>query len=212
MARILITSGPTREYLDPVRFLTNGSSGRMGAALANQALLRRHDVVVVSGPVSIEYPAAAQVIRVESTQEMLNTCLALFPDCDGVIAAAAPCDYGPKSRERHKISKAGESLVLELIETPDIIALLGKNKRLGQWSVAFALETQNGFQHALEKLRGKHCDLIVLNDVSAIESATITVHVIDPDGNAVMAQGCKDDVASSIFDYLELTLLFNEQL
>jgi phosphopantothenoylcysteine decarboxylase/phosphopantothenate--cysteine ligase len=145
-------------YLDPVRFLTNGSSGRMGSALANQALLRGHDVVVVSGPVSIEYPTAAQVIRVESTQEMLNTCLAIFPDCDGVIAVAAPCDYGPKTTERHKISKSGGPLVLELIETPDIIARLGRSKRAGQWSVDCP-ETQNAFQRALETA-AKHCDLI----------------------------------------------------
>src|SRR5437667_9718795 len=91
MTRILITSGPTRQYLDPVRYLTNASSGRMGQALAAAALARGHDVVVVSGPVNLEYPAAAQVLPVVSTEEMLDTCQRVFPTCDGLIGVAAPC-------------------------------------------------------------------------------------------------------------------------
>ncbi len=93
MARILITSGPTRQYLDPVRYLTNASSGRMGAALANAALELGHEVVIVSGPVQVVYPSAARIVPVISTEEMLAAVQTEFPTCQGVIGAAAPCDY-----------------------------------------------------------------------------------------------------------------------
>ena len=96
MPRILLTSGPTRQYLDPVRYLSNGSSGRMGKALAEAALEAGHEVVIVSGPVEVGYPQAARVLPVVSTEEMLEACLSVFPQCDGLIAAAAPCDYRPK--------------------------------------------------------------------------------------------------------------------
>src|SRR5262245_29673595 len=107
MARILITSGPTRQYLDPVRYLTNASSGRMGRALAEAALAFGHDVTVVSGPVTIDYPSRAEVRSVISTEELLATCQELFPACDGVIGAAAPCDYRPIRVAEHKIAKTG---------------------------------------------------------------------------------------------------------
>ena len=96
MPRILITSGPTRQYLDPVRYLSNGSSGRMGKALAEAALAAGHEVLIVSGPVEVRYPRAAQVLPVVSTEDMLAACLEMFPDCAGLIAAAAPCDYRPQ--------------------------------------------------------------------------------------------------------------------
>src|SRR5690349_15038356 len=102
LARILITSGPTRQYLDPVRYLTNGSSGRMGRALAAAALEWGHEVIVVSGPVSVDYPAGAIVHPIISTEELLAACQGLFPKCDGVIGAAAPCDYRPNRIEEHK--------------------------------------------------------------------------------------------------------------
>jgi len=95
MASILITSGPTRQYLDPVRYLTNASSGRMGAALAAAALRRGHRAVVVAGPSEVDYPPECELHRVETTEQMLETCLRLFRSCDGLIAAAAPCDYRP---------------------------------------------------------------------------------------------------------------------
>src|SRR5690606_35448368 len=95
MAKILITSGPTRQYLDPVRYLTNASSGRMGAALAQAAVDLGHNVVVVSGPVHVEYPSQAEVHGVVTTDQMFQTCARLFADCDGLIGAAAPCDYRP---------------------------------------------------------------------------------------------------------------------
>ena len=144
MARILITSGPTRQYLDPVRYLTNASSGRMGRALAQSALDLGHRVTVISGPVSVEYPDAAELVRVVSTEEMLAAACRLFPECDGVIGAAAPCDYRPVRVASQKIAKTGDPLMLKLIETPDVVATLGSTKRTDQWVVGFALETEDG--------------------------------------------------------------------
>src|SRR5688572_8661009 len=155
MARILLTSGPTRQYLDPVRYLTNASSGRMGSALANAALELGHSVVVVSGPVAVPYPTDAEVISVLSTDEMLEACHRFFPSCDGLIGAAAPCDYKPVRIETHKIAKTGEPLTLHLIETPDVVATLGAEKRSDQWVVGFALETDDQRFRAITKLEKK---------------------------------------------------------
>ena len=153
MARILITSGPTRQYLDPVRYLTNGSSGRMGAALAQAALDAGHEVTIVSGPVQIEYPAAAKQISVVSTEEMRDACCDVFPACDGAIGAAAPSDYRPQLVQTQKIAKTGRPLALELVETPDVIATLGAMKRPDQWLVGFALETHDRHIRAVGETR-----------------------------------------------------------
>src|SRR5438046_10030731 len=104
MARILITSGPTRQYLDPVRYLTNASSGRMGRALVEAALAMGHEVIVVSGPVAVEYPTSAELHPIISTEELLAACQEIFPSCDGVIGAAAPSDYRPVKVQEHKIA------------------------------------------------------------------------------------------------------------
>jgi phosphopantothenoylcysteine decarboxylase/phosphopantothenate--cysteine ligase len=199
MARILITSGPTRQYLDPVRYLTNASSGRMGRALAAAALEFGHDVVVVSGPVSVEYPQAAEVHWIVSTEELLETCQRLFPQCHGAIGAAAPCDYRPRRVAEHKLHKNGEPLVLELIETPDVMATLGASKRPGQWLVGFALETDDQRFRALTKLEKKSCDLIVLNGPAAMDAPDNQVEVFDKSGAVVAsAAGPKEAVAREI--------------
>jgi len=180
---ILITSGPTREYLDPVRYLTNGSSGRMGAALA-EAVVRQGNVpIVVSGPVAISYPPEAEVHWVETTEQMFEQCLALFPRCTGVIGAAAPCDFKPVAFSEQKISKPKEGgLSFHCSETPDILAALGAIKRSDQWSIAFALETQNGATKALEKLKQKCCDFVVLNSPDSINSDAASFQVFDATG------------------------------
>ncbi len=204
MAKILITSGPTRQYLDPVRYLSNASSGRMGRAMAEAALARRHEVVVISGPVEIRYPAAAEVINVVSTEEMLAACQHAFPRCDGMIGVAAPCDYRPVKVESQKIHRTGEPLMLELHETPDIVATLGAGKRPDQWLVGFALETEDHRFRALTKLQKKSCDLIVINSDSAIGSAENTVEILDPSGAVVAAlTGAKDEVAREVFAVIE---------
>jgi len=208
MARILITSGPTRQYLDPVRYLTNASSGRMGQALAAAALELGHQVVVVSGPVAVEYPARAEVRPVISTEELLAACLELFPDCDGAIGAAAPCDYRPLRVEEHKIAKTGQPLVLSLVETPDVMATLGAGKRSGQWLVGFALETDDQRFRALTKLVKKSCDLIVLNGPAAMDAADNQVEVIGKSGEVVAQYaGAKLAVARGVLQTIQQRLI-----
>jgi phosphopantothenoylcysteine decarboxylase/phosphopantothenate--cysteine ligase len=208
MARILITSGPTRQYLDPVRYLTNASSGRMGRALAAAALELGHEVVVVSGPVSVEYPQGVDVRPIVSTEELLAACQELFPSCDGVIGAAAPCDYRPVRVEQQKIAKTGQPLTLNLIETPDVMATLGATKRKGQWLVGFALETDDQRFRALTKLERKSCDLIVLNGPAAMDAADNQVEVFDRTGATVVTlSGTKENVAGGILRVIQNRLI-----
>lgn len=208
MARILITSGPTRQYLDPVRYLTNASSGRMGRALAEAALAGGHDVVIVSGPVEVEYPRGVEVRRVISTEEMLEASRQVFPDCQGLIGVAAPCDYRPVHVAKNKIAKTGQPLELHLIETEDIVATLGKNKAAGQWLVGFALETEDRRLRALAKLQKKHCDLMVLNGPEAMNSLDNTVEIIDRAGNVLETiSDKKEAVARGIFAVIERELV-----
>ena len=199
MARVLITSGPTRQYLDPVRYLTNASSGRMGKALAEAMLAAGHQVVIVSGPVEVEYPPAAEVTSVVSTEEMLARCRELFPACDGLIGVAAPCDYRPVRVAEGKIQKTGQPLELHLIETPDVVATLGAEKKSGQWLVGFALETDDQRLRALAKLEKKSCDLMVLNGPQAMNAPTNEVELLDKQGQVIAVfRGNKEDVARGI--------------
>jgi phosphopantothenoylcysteine decarboxylase/phosphopantothenate--cysteine ligase len=207
MSRILITSGPTRQHLDPVRYLTNASSGRMGRALAIAALEAGHEVLIVSGPVDVDYPGSARVIPVVSTEEMLDACLRVFAECDGLIGVAAPCDYRPVRVAPEKISKTGGPLVLHLIETPDVVARLGAIKE-HQWMVAFALETADERMRALQKLERKNCDLIVLNGPAAMHAPDTQVEVIDRQG-AVLASlgGSKEHVAREVLRVIQQRLI-----
>ena len=208
MARILITSGPTRQHLDPVRYLTNASSGRMGQSLAQAAIDAGHDVVIVSGPVDVSYPAKCEVLNVVSTEEMLATCQKLFPECDGLIGVAAPSDYRPVKVEEHKIKKTGELLVLHLVETPDIVATLAAGKRSEQWLVGFALETEDQRFRAVTKMQKKSCDLMVLNGPQAISAADNSVEVLDKSGEVVAAiSGAKEDVARELFQLIAKRLI-----
>lgn len=207
MARILITSGPTRQYLDPVRYLTNASSGRMGASLARAALELGHDVVVVSGPVEVEYPAGATIVPVVSTEEMLAASHEAFDRCDGLIGAAAPCDYRPRHVEASKIAKTGESLRLELIETEDVVATLGGAKG-NRWVVGFALETEDLRLRALAKLERKCCDLIVTNSVEAMRALENRVELIDAQGEVInQFSGRKEQVARQIMAVVQDRLI-----
>jgi phosphopantothenoylcysteine decarboxylase / phosphopantothenate---cysteine ligase len=207
MSRILITSGPTRQHLDPVRYLSNASSGRMGTALAEAAVKAGHQVVVVTGPVGVTYPAEAEIVPVVSTEDMLAACQEHFPRCDGLIAVAAPCDYRPVEVSPHKIRKTGRSLRLELVETPDVVATLAATKT-SQWMVAFALETEDQRMRAMQKLERKSCDLIVLNGPQAIHAAHTRVEVLGPDGGVLGSfSGSKRDVAENIFALIQRHLI-----
>jgi len=205
--RILITSGPTRQYLDPVRYLTNASSGRMGSALAEACLAAGHEALVVSGPVDVAYPAAVEVVPVISTEEMLEACLDAFPTCDGLIGAAAPCDYRPIRVAPHKLAKTGGALKLHLVETPDVVALCGAIKE-HQWIVAFALETQDQRMRALQKLERKSADLIVLNGPGAIHATQTDIEIIDRRGEILAAlSGSKRTVAEGILRVVHQRLI-----
>jgi phosphopantothenoylcysteine decarboxylase/phosphopantothenate--cysteine ligase len=207
MSRILITSGPTRQYLDPVRYLTNASSGRMGKALAEAMLAAGHDVTLVSGPVDVVYPTAVELIEVVSTEDMLAACRSVFPRCGGLIGVAAPCDYRPVRVAEGKIQKTGQPLELHLIETPDVVATLGAEKQ-GQWLVGFALETDDHRLRALAKLAKKSCDLMVLNGPQAMRALDTEVEIIDPSGAVVeRLAGSKDDVARGIVRVIQQRLI-----
>jgi phosphopantothenoylcysteine decarboxylase/phosphopantothenate--cysteine ligase len=208
MARILITSGPTRQHLDPVRYITNASSGRMGQSLAQAAIDAGHKVVIVSGPVEVSYPPQCEVLNVVSTEEMLATCQKVFPSCDGLIGVAAPSDYRPMKVEEQKIKKTGEPLLLQLIETPDIVATLAGGKRPEQWVVGFALETEDQRFRAVTKMQKKSCDLMVLNGPEAISAAENTVEVLDKSGEVVAAiSGVKEQVARELFQLIAKRLI-----
>jgi len=163
--KVLVTAGPTREHIDPVRFITNHSSGKMGFALANRAKNRGADVTLVSGPTAIKPPDGVRVIAVETAQEMFEIVKELFTDMDIVIKAAAVADYRPKVKESQKIKKSCSDLVLELERTPDILGYLGEHKEK-QILVGFAAETEKVLDHAREKLLRKNLDLIVANDLT----------------------------------------------
>jgi phosphopantothenoylcysteine decarboxylase/phosphopantothenate--cysteine ligase len=207
LARILITSGPTRQYIDPVRYLTNASSGRMGKALAEAAIALGHEVVIVSGPVDVTYPATAEVIDVVSTEEMLAESQKVFPGCDGLIGVAAPSDYRPMKVEPSKIAKTGQPLELHLVETADVVATLGAAKTR-QWLVGFALETEDHRLRAIAKLERKHCDLMVLNGPEAMHSPDNSVEIIDREGNVIETlSGPKEEVARGILAVIERRLI-----
>jgi phosphopantothenoylcysteine decarboxylase/phosphopantothenate--cysteine ligase len=208
MAHILITSGPTRQYIDPVRYLTNASSGQMGKCLATACLTRGHAVTIVSGPVDVEYPSRANLISVSTTDEMLAAAVKEFPHVDGAIGAAAPCDYTPFIISDQKLSKTGDGLTLHLKETPDVIATLGQSKKGTQWVVGFALETDDHRFRALRKLEAKCCDLIVLNGPSAMNSPDNTIEIINPQGDIISScNGPKSAVALTILSTIEDSLI-----
>jgi phosphopantothenoylcysteine decarboxylase/phosphopantothenate--cysteine ligase len=207
MARVLVTSGPTRQYLDPVRFLTNGSTGRMGQALCQALQDGGHQVVVVSGPVEVAYPDGVEVVAVVTTEEMLSACQGLLPACDGVVGVAAPCDYRVEHVAERKIAKTGQPLLLRLVETPDILATLGEHKG-DRWMVGFALETDDRRFRALAKLERKKCDLMILNSPQAISSVDTRVEILDPAGDVVAAiAGDKRSVAARIVAEIEHRLV-----
>lgn len=164
--KILITAGPTYEAIDPVRFIGNRSSGKMGIALADAAARRGAQVTLVLGPSSLSpRESSVQSVPVQSAEDMLAAARNAFKDADITILAAAVADYRPRETASHKIKKNGDTLKLELVKNPDIAATLGQEKKKGQLIVGFALETENEMDNAREKLQKKNFDLIVLNSL-----------------------------------------------
>ena len=167
--RFLITAGPTREPIDPVRYLSNRSSGKMAYAVAEAALKAGHEVSVISGPVSLEAPSSARLVRVSTSDQMYEAVHEHLWRCDVLVMCAAVADYKPVKASPFKIKKGAAALILELVPTRDILASLPSEGR-NYLVVGFAAETNELEENALKKLRDKHCDMIVANDVSRVDS------------------------------------------
>jgi phosphopantothenoylcysteine decarboxylase / phosphopantothenate---cysteine ligase len=207
--RVVVTAGPTREHLDPVRVITNPSSGRMGYALAEAARARGADVVLVSGPTELTPPNGLATKRVETTDDMLRALEALVPNADALIMSAAPADYRPKHAAPKKRPRGNGALTVELEATPDILTSLKRRK--GMVVVGFALETGNGLANARTKMQNKALDFVILNDATepgaGFEVPTNRVTILGPGGKHVdLPLLPKREVAERILDVVEEAL------
>jgi phosphopantothenoylcysteine decarboxylase/phosphopantothenate--cysteine ligase len=201
---VLVTAGPTREDLDPVRFLTNRSSGRMGYAVADAAARRGARVILVTGPVELPPPAEAEVVAVRTADEMRRAVLDRGREAGIVVMAAAVADYRPAAPSPQKLKRGEGRVSLELEPTADILAELGRQKG-DRILVGFAAETQDADLRALEKLRAKNADIMVANDVTregaGFDSDTNIVNIFSRDGNEIeLGRMSKFDVANQILD------------
>jgi len=218
-----VTAGPTREALDPARFLSNPSTGRMGYALAAEALSRGADVVLITGPTSIAAPRGASVVRVTTADEMFRAALNQAPGVDLVLKAAAVADYRPEARSRRKIKKEtlcrmasrrkgpDRAVVLRLLPTPDILEELGRRKKPGQVLVGFAAETGDLEANSLGKLRRKNLDLVIANRIGregeGFEADTNRAIVIDREGRRTeLPMMSKESMAARILNMAERLL------
>jgi phosphopantothenoylcysteine decarboxylase / phosphopantothenate---cysteine ligase len=211
--RVLVTAGPTIEDLDPVRFIGNRSSGRMGYALASEAHDRGAEVILIAGPTALDPPPVGEVVRVRSTREMHDAVLARADRADAVIMAAAVADYGPAAgTSAQKIEKGGP-MSLSLVRTPDILAALGERRgdRRRPVLIGFAAQTGDPVAAATRKLKSKRVDLVVANDISApgagFDVDTNQVTLVSPTEVVTLPVMAKTDVASAVLDRLEQILL-----
>ena len=204
---ILVTAGPTQEPLDPVRYISNPSSGKMGYAVAEQARLRGAHVTLISGPTHLASPYGVKTIRCKQAGEMLSLVNRHFPDCDVLVMVAAVGDFAPEKVQKEKIKKKGESLELKLKPTPDILREVAGTKTR-QMVVGFAAESQNVIQSAQEKLKKKNLDLIVANDISApgigFQSDSNQVTLIDKEGKIdTLPRLSKREIANILLDRIK---------
>lgn len=204
--RILITAGPTYEKLDPVRFIGNYSSGKMGIALAKECIRQGANVELVLGPCSQPLPNSTllHTTRVESAQDMHQAATGLFPQCNAAIMCAAVADFTPDTCANEKIKREGDKLTLQLTPTKDIAAAIGQMKTNGQRLCGFALETHNAMAHAQEKLQRKNLDMIVMNSLqdegAGFQVDTNKVTIITPDNSESLPLKSKQDVAQEIIN------------
>jgi phosphopantothenoylcysteine decarboxylase / phosphopantothenate---cysteine ligase len=211
--RVLVSAGPTYEDVDPVRYIGNRSSGRMGYALAAEAARRGAEVILVTGPTSLDVPAVREVVKVRSAAEMHQAVMSRAADMDVVVMAAAVADYTPADRAAQKVPKGGETLTLVLKRTPDILGDLGQRrvaKGGGPVLVGFAAETENVVANASAKREKKHVDLIVANDVSRSDAGfdvdTNAVTIVGADGAEPLPLQSKSRVAAEILNRVEKLL------
>lgn len=205
---ILITAGPTYEAIDPVRFIGNHSSGKMGFALAEECLNLGAKVTLITGPTQckLSHPNL-QIIPIQSAQEMLSNSLTHFPKCTGGIFAAAVSDYRPKNSAQQKIKKDHKTMQIELVKNPDILKTIGEKKNADQWLVGFALETNNAIAYGKEKLKKKNLDFIVVNSLedqgAGFGHNTNKITILDKNNNSRNFElATKKKVAINIIDYL----------
>ncbi|MDR2644496.1 MAG: hypothetical protein LBB44_00705 [Endomicrobium sp.] len=194
----LILSGPTKEYIDPVRYISNESSGKMGLALADYAVKNGYKVIFISGKVK-KYPKRVELVKVTTALEMFKASKFNLETADIIISVAAVADYRPAKFQKHKIKKSGKSMLLELKKNPDIVKYCGKNKS-DQVVVGFALETQNLLANAKLKLKSKKLDLIVANGRDSFGYDKTTVHLISSDSIIKIENRSKKFIAGKIID------------
>ena len=208
--KILITAGPTYEKIDPVRFIGNYSSGKMGFALAEECSRRGAKVVLVAGPVSLTCSDSIQRVDVESCKEMYDAAVGEFPNCDAAILCAAVADFRPEEIAEQKIKRVGDDLLLKLKPTQDIAATIGTMKGEGQRIVAFALETNEEESNAQRKLEKKNADFIVLNSTripgTTFQADDNQITIINKEGKKSYAKKPKTEVARDIIDELVFIL------
>lgn len=201
--RILVTAGPTQEYFDSVRFISNPSTGKMGYALAEQARRRGHEVVLVSGPVALAAPTGVELVPVVSADQMFHRSVDAFERCDAAIMTAAVCDYRPSRRLDHKPAKHDRPRRITLVPTRDIAAHLGTVKGRRP-IITFAMEDHDEHAHAERKLRHKNCDAVVLNGLANVGADQALVEIYRPDGGwSSPLQGSKTEIAVAIVQLLE---------
>lgn len=210
--KILITAGPTYEPIDPVRFIGNRSSGKMGIAIAEEFAKAGHEVVLVMGPTELQPTSPGiQQVKVETAAEMFEACAQYFPASQVIVFAAAVADYTPKYPSTTKIKKKEDEFLIELVKTKDIAGELGKQKSDHQIVVGFALETDNELPHAKEKLQTKKLDFIVLNSMrdkgAGFGGDTNKITILDKDGNVTKFElKAKTEVAKDIVEYVNKML------
>ena len=202
--RVLVTAGPTQEALDPVRYLTNHSSGRMGYAIAKAAARRGAKVTLVSGPTALKKPAYVDTVDVVSAQDMFDAVTARAQDADIIIKAAAVADYRPATVADNKVKKADDALSIPLERTKDILAALGNSKRPGQFLCGFSMETENLLENSRKKLEKKNLDMVAANNLK-VEGAgfgvdTNVLTLITPDGTVDLPLMSKDAAADALLD------------
>ena len=208
--RVLVTAGPTQEALDPVRYLSNHSTGRMGYAIAAAAARRGAEVTLVSGPTALKKPAYVRTVDVVCAQEMFDAVMRFAPDADIIIKAAAVADYRPASVADNKLKKSDDALSVPLERTKDILGTLGKNKRNGQFLCGFSMETENVVENSRNKLQKKNLDLIAANNVKtpgagfAVETNVLTL--IDANGETALPLMSKTAAADALLDAIKARL------
>ncbi|MDO5773882.1 MAG: bifunctional phosphopantothenoylcysteine decarboxylase/phosphopantothenate--cysteine ligase CoaBC [Spirochaetales bacterium] len=208
--KILVTAGPTQEAIDPVRFITNHSSGKMGYAIAKIAAARGAQVTLISGPVSLNPPKNAKTIKITSAKEMFEAVKKNSPDSNIIIKSAAVADFRPKNVSAEKIKKTGNEISIELERTDDILAFLGKNKKPGQILCGFSMETQNLIENSRKKLSAKNLDLIIANNLktpgAGFQTDTNQATIIAKDFQKELPLMQKEELANCILDEIKSLL------